>query len=501
MSELRQKTIRGVGWSIISLVGRQGGTFIVTIILVRLLSPQEFGLLAMVTVLTSFANIFGELGFSAALVHKQDVQPVHLSSVFWLNLGIGLLLTLVFVGLAPLIAGFYQEPILVPLTMFLSLNFVIGSFNIVQNTLLTKALDFHILSKVEISAVIISGIIAILMAYTGFGVWSLATQSVVATFVTAVLLWSLGNWRPSFVFNWSAIQELLGFSMSLFGSKLLNYWVRNLDYLLIGRLLGTGPLGIYTRAYELMLMPLTTVSRVISRVMFPALSQIQGEKERVKRAYLQVTRIIALITFPMMLGLLVTAEPFVLTLFGPRWAEMIPLVQIFSVVGMLQSIGTLNGNLYLSQGRADLQFKVGLVVHIVPLLGIIIGLRWGILGVAIGYAIGSFLIWYPTFYFAASLINLKLGEHLYNLSPPFICVVLMATVVWAMGMLLPHILSSWILLIVQVLCGALIYISLIHLLKIRAYLEVRTLLVAQWKGQESRLIGAGEYKATSPNRY
>jgi len=486
MSELRQKTIRGVGWSAISLVGKQGLTFVVTIILARLLSPQEFGLLAMVTILINFASIFGELGFSAALVNMQDVQPVHLSSVFWLNLSIGLILSIVFVGLAPIIAYFYQKPILIPLTMYLSFNFVISSFNIVQSTMLIKSLDFRTLSKIDIAAVAISGVIAIVMASSGYGVWSLATQSVIVTLVTAVLLWVSNTWRPSFIFRWSAIKDLMGFSISLFGSKLLNYWVRNLDYLLIGRLMGTGPLGIYNRAYTLMLVPLNTVSQVLARVMFPAFSLIQGDKEKVKRAFLQVTRTVALVTFPMMLGLLVTAKPFVLTIFGPQWAQMIPILKIFSLVGLIQSIGTLNGNIYLSQGRADLQFKVGVVVHLVPLLGIIIGLRWGIIGVAVGYGIGSFLISYPTFYFAACLIDLKFGLHLRNLASLFMCSLFMAATMWGAGLLLPFILPHWIVLIVQVLCGGLTYLILIHVLKIKAYQEVRTLLLEQW--QRGRLV-------------
>ena len=487
MSELRQRTINGVGWSALSLVGRQGLTFAIGIILARLLSPREFGLLAMITILTSFASIFAELGFSAALVQKQDVQPAHLSSVFWLNLGMGLLLTLVFIGSAPLIAGFYHEPILVPLTMLVSLNFLISSFNIVQNTLMTKSMDFRTLSKVEIAAAGISGVVAVLMAYIGYGVWSLAMQSVVATFVTAVVLWFLSGWRPSFTFSWSAIKDLLGFSGSLFGSKLLNYWVRNLDYLLIGRVLGTGPLGIYNRSYEIMLMPLNTVSRVLGRVMFPSFSIIQSDKNRVKRTYLQVIRAISLITFPMMLGLLVTAKPFVLTIFGPKWAGMIPILRIFCLVGMSQSIGTFNGNLYLSQGRADLQFKVGLVLHTIPLLGIVIGLHWGIIGVASGYAIGSLLIWYPGFYFAGGLVNLRHGEFFRNLSSVFGCAVFMAAIVWSVELLLPHEWPSWVVMTALASFGILIYFSLLYLFKVKTYQEVRALLSKQWHLWRGRL--------------
>lgn len=453
--------------------------FVIGVILARLLSPRDFGLIAMITVITSFVNIFAELGFSAALVQKQDVRQEHLSSVFWLNLGAGLLLTITLMAGAPLIAGFYQEPLLVPLTMLISITFLISSLNIVQNTLMTKALDFKTLSIVEIAAVGISGVVAIVMAYTGFGVWSLAVQSVVLSAVTAALLWKLSDWCPDLTFKWGAIRDLLGFSMSLFGTKVLNYWVRNVDYLLIGRFLGTTPLGVYTRAYKVMLFPLANVSRVLSKVMFPFFSTIQEDKQRVKSVYLKMTRTIALVTFPMMMGLFITVEPFVLTLYGPKWVEMISVLQILCLVGMVQSIATLNGNLYLSQSRADLQFRVGLVLKANGILGIVIGLRWGIVGVAVGYAIASVVNSYPAFFFAGRLVNLTYWQLLRNLSGVFGCAATMATLEWTLGLLLPSAWPHWARLAVQASFGVMIYGILVHIFRLEAYQEARELVLEQ----------------------
>jgi len=460
--------------------------FLIGVILARLLSPREFGLVAMITVITNFASIFAELGFSAALIQRQDVTQEHLSSVFWLNLGAGLLLTLVFIAGAPLIAAFYGEPLLTPLTMFIATNFLISSLKIVQNTLRTKSLDFRTLSIVEISAVGISGAVAIGMAYAGLGVWSLAAQSVILSTVTAVWLWKLGNWRPSLTFSWRAVEGLLGFSLSLFGTKLLNYWVRNIDYLLVGRFLGTTPLGIYNRAYDVMLTPQVGVSRVLSRVMFPSFSVIQEDKRRVRSIFLRMTRTIALVTFPMMLGLFAITEPFVLTIFGPKWSEMVPILRLFSLTGMMQSIGTLNGNLYLSQGRADVQFRVGLVLKLIPILGIVIGLRWGVIGVAVGYSFASIILAYPSFFFAGRLIGLTFWQLLGNLFSVLGCAVAMAALVWGVGLLLPD-WPHWIVLTTQVLFGMLVYILLIHSLKIRAYQEIRELLSEQWRLRRGRL--------------
>jgi len=480
-TNLRSKTLSGIVWNIVSQFGQQGLMFVIMVVLARLLSPHEFGLVAMVTVITSFANLFAEMGFSAALIQKQDIQPIHLSSVFWLNVIAGGALTLLFILGAPLLAAFYNEPALIPLTIASAVNFSIASLGIVQMTLKTKAMDFQTLSLVEITATGVAGGVAIGLAYGGFGVWSLVGQSLVLSGVTVILLWLLSDWRPRFQLHWGYIKELLGFSVSLFGTNILNYWARNIDYLLIGRFLGTDPLGIYYRAYDIMLVPLTSVSRVLSRVMFPSLALVQSDPQRVRNMFLRLTRTVALASFPMMFGLLVTVEPFVLTLFGDQWREMIPLLRVFALIGLLQSIITLNGNLYLSQGRADLQFKVSLAVKAVAITGIIIGLRWGIVGVAVGYAVASVLCAYPSFFFAGKLVGLTFRQLLENLASVFVCAAGMAGLVWGLASFIPANWPVWLSLIVQVAVGGGLYLGLIHGLRVKAYQEARALLIEQWQ--------------------
>jgi len=476
-SALRDKSVRGVGWSVAGQVGQQTISFIIIIIMARLLSPREFGLLAMITVFTSFASIFSEMGFSAALVQKQDICEEHLSSVFWLNLGVGLLLTLLFVAGAPLIASFYNESVLIPLTIFIAANFLIRSLTIVQKTLAIKALNFRRLSIVDIVAVSLSGGIAVALAYAGAGAWSLAVQTVLLSVITTVLLWKLGGWRPLFIFDVAAVKEMLGFSLNYFGSTMLSYWARNLDYLLIGRFLGTQSLGIYKNSYEIMLFPLVSVSHVISRVMFPSLSLIQEQKTMVRDIYLRATRTIALVTFPMMTGLFIVIEPFILTLFGPQWSGMIPILQVFCLVGLVQSVGSLTGSLYLSQRKADLQLRVGLFAHTNAMLGIIAGLHWGALGVAVGYTVATLINLYPTLFFAGRLVNLTCWQVWRMLLSILGCSVLMAAAVWCLGMFLPVSWPSWLRLSFQIPFGVFFYGALIHLFRIRAYVETRELLL------------------------
>lgn len=486
MKNFHSKTLSGIKWSVVSQVGQQLLTFIVGVILVRMLSPEEFGLIAMIMVITGFATTFSGMGLSSALIHKQNTTQEHYSSIFWVNICVGLLFTFIFMILAPYVAKFYHQPLLIPLTMFISVTFLTGSLNIVQNTLLKKSLDFRIISIVKISSVGISGAVAITMAYLGFGVWSLAVQPVVHSMITAILLWKLSKWRPEFIFKWNAVKDLLGFSFHLMGTETYNYWTRNLDNLLIGRFLGSGHLGIYNRAYAIMLFPLANISRVIAEVMFPSLSIIQKDKEKVKKIFLRMTRTVALITFPMMVGLAVIVEPFVIGVFGEQWIEMIPILRIFCFLGMIQSIGTLNGSLYLSQGRADLQFKLSLILKPIVIIGIIVGLRWGIEGVAIGYAIASLICYYPSILIAGRLVGISYYEHCKNLFGVLGCSIVMGAFLFGFCSTLLLQYSDWIQLAIVIPSGIIFYLSIIHLTKLGAYLEARDLIVEQLKSTFSR---------------
>lgn len=484
MNDFKSSTISGIKWSMVGRIGQNVIVFIIGIVLARLLSPTEFGLLGMIAVITGFAKIFTELGFGAALIQKKEISQEELSSVFWLNISGGILLTILFIGLSPVIASFYNTPELELITVFISFNFLINSFVIIQKTLITREINFKYLSFVEILSNLIAGGAAIGMALNGFGVWSLVAQSLIGSLALTALMWFFSPWKPSFTFNTYAITGLLKFSLNHLGNRSINYWSRNLDNLLIGKYLGSDPLGVYSKSYSIMLLPLQNISNVLSRVMFPALSKIQDDKERVSKIFLKMTRVIALITFPMMLGLVVVVKPFVLAIFGEQWAGMIPVLQVLSLVGMSQSIATLNGNLYMSQGRTDLQFKVGLVLKLIVIAGIIIGLQYGVTGVAVGYAVASFINSYPSFKFAGRLVGLHYTDLLNNLKNVFIVSVCMAGFVHMTGKIIPDNFPIWSLLVIQVSVGIISYTAMIHLFKIRAYLEIKQVIFDEIKNKE-----------------
>lgn len=404
---LKQKTIKGLFWSFISQGGKQVSSFIITAILARLLSPNDFGTLAMATVFVNFAMIFGEMGISSALIQKQDTHDRHYYSAFWLNIVAGVVLTLIFVAVSPLIAWFYKKPELQPILMVISVNFFLASFVVIQQAILQKEMDFKKLAIRDIFAVVTAGAVGIFLAYHGFGVWSLVYQSITFTLMNAILLWTVSPWRPKFAFAKQDIKDIFHFSANLTGFNIVNYFARNVDQLLIGKFLGAQALGYYSLAYKLMLYPLQNISAVLSKVMFPAFSRIQQDLEKVRNSYLRIVKSISLISFPLMMGLFVIAPEFVKVVYGPRWEPVTVLIRIFCFCGMFQSIGTTIGNIFLSQGRSDLQFKLQLLGTTIVIFSTLFGLQWGVNGVALCYSLQSVIWVHATFQIGNRLIGLK----------------------------------------------------------------------------------------------
>jgi len=487
---LRQKTISGIGWTILAKIGKQLLQFFITIILARLLTPKDFGLVGMVIVFTGFATLFGELGFGAALIQKEKLEERHYSSIFWLNLLAGLILTVIIIAVAPIVAAFYNEPRLTALTMFIALNFLINSLNIVQNAVLYRTMDFRALALIEVTTMIVSGMVAIVLAMKGFGVWSLVWQTLIASSITAVLFWWVSDWRPHLIFDRLAVAELLKFSTNLLGFKVFNYWERNGDNMLIGKYIGSDGLGIYARAYTTMLLPLCQITDILTRVMFPVLSRIQNDKPRVKCIYLRAVAMIALITFPMMMGLLVVAEHFVLALYGPKWAAAIPILKILSLLGMAQSIITTTGWIYQSQGRTDWMFKWGLGTSVLYIGSFVVGILIGtVKAVAVSYALTECVILlYPVFAIPGKLIDMTFSDVVRAVSDIFGCAATMALLVWGVGFLLPTGWTHWVYLAIQVLFGLGVYLALLYLFDVKALHDIREVL-SDWLQRRKKQEG------------
>lgn len=454
---IRKRAISGVKWSTVSQFGRQETQLVTTIILARLLSPSDFGLVGMAMVVIGFIGIFKDLGTSAAIIQKKEPSAALLSSIFWVNVGFGALAMAVLFFGAPLWGLFYHEPRVNTILRVLSLTFFISGLSILQQALLEKSLEFKKLAKVEISSVGSGAIIGIGMAFSGFGVWSLIFQSLTTVSVTTILLWLSSTWRPKWIFHWKEVKSVSSYSIHLIGANMFDYFATNADYLLIGRYLGAQDLGYYTLAYRILLFPLKNISRVIGRVMFPVYSSIQEDNAHFAKIYLKVANFIALISVPIMMGLLVLAQPFVLTVFGTKWHPVILLIMIFAPLGIMQSIGTTVGAIYNAKGRTDWAFRWSLVANSYVTLSFFIGLQWGIIGVAVAYTVASFSLFYFSFAIPFKLIDLKFSRLLNVLWWPFANSMVMFVVLIAFRAVLPSSLPNVWVLVLSVGLGIVVY--------------------------------------------
>ncbi|HMJ11650.1 MAG TPA: MOP flippase family protein, partial [Polyangiaceae bacterium] len=425
----------GIAWTTGARACAQVLDFGVGILLARLLQPEDFGLLEMTLVITGFLALFGELGFGAALIQRQEVNEQHASTVFWLNVLTGVALAVILALSAAWIARFYGDPRLAPLTWAVSVNFLISPLNMVQGALLHRAMKFRELAIVDVSAVCVSSATAVTLALHGMGTWSLVGRSLAGGISTTLVLWTLSRWRPRFLFSRAALKELLAFSTNLLGFMTINYWARQLDDLLIGKYMGPAQLGVYGRAYSTMMLPLREISNVLGKVLFPALSRIHADKPRVKTLYLRWLDVIAFISFPIMALLFASADNLIVALYGDKWQPVVPILRIFCVVGAFQSLGTTVGWIYQSQGRTDWMFRWGLIASLLIIGSIVYGVWLGsIRAVATSYAIMTVAVLsYPQFAIPGRLIDMKPLELLLTIWRTAFCAVITAGTVWALG--------------------------------------------------------------------
>jgi len=456
---LNESAISGIKWSSLSHIVQQAIQLVTAVILARLLSPSDFGLMSMAIVVTGFIALFKDLGTSAAVIQHKNLSETLLSTAYWVHVVVGFLSTTLLILISALAGSLYREPGLVALVRVLSVTFFISGLGILPQTLLERELAFQKLIKIEVSAIAFGSIVGIGSALLGAGVWSLVYQSLAVAAASTVFLWISSSWRPRMVFQWSEMKSICGYSLNLTGFNIFNYFARNADYILIGRFLGTRDLGYYTLAYRLMLYPLQSISGAIGRVMFPAYSQMQNDDAKFQRVFLNVAGSVALITFPMMLGLMALSEPFVLTFFGPQWVPVTLLLMILAPVGLIQSVGTTVGAIYQAKGRTDWMLRWGIGAGLLVMLAFVIGLRWGIVGVAIAYALVSVILTYPNFAIPFRLINLPVRDLGAVLWRPFLSGLLMLAVVLALKGALPTDLPSGLALGILVLTGIVTYFS------------------------------------------
>jgi teichuronic acid exporter len=468
--DLKQKTIKALVWSFAEGVWFQGVRFIIGIVLARLLFPEQFGLIGMLMVFMAVAQTFLDSGFGAALIQKRDPTQTDMCSIFYFNIMVGLAAASLLCLAAPWIAAFYNQPILTPLTRVLSLTIVINSFNLIQTTILTKQIDFKTQTKVSAISSILSGGIGIGLAAKGFGVWSLAVQQISSALFRTISLWILNSWRPALVFGLKSLKGMFGFGSRLLISALLNQIFDNIYLLVIGKLFSATDLGFFTRAKSFEELPSRTLSSMVGRVTFPVFSTIQDDSIRLKRGLKKALTTLALVNFPMMIGLTVIARPLVLVLLTEKWAASIPYLQLLCIVGLLYPLHLMNLNVLQALGRSDLFLRLEIIKKLLIIINIAITWRWGISAMISGMIVTSTISYYLNSYYNGVLIDYPIQEQLLDLLPYFIISVLMGVAVFATGLLpFPN---HWSMLFVQPTVGIVTYGSLCRLFRLTALIEL-----------------------------
>ena len=417
MTSLKRKTLTGLTWASTSRLFRVGFQFVVTMILARLLSPSDFGIIGMANVFVGVALIFEEMGLGAALIQKKDLNESHVNSIFYFNIATGFTLTLAFFPLAPLIARYYRQEILSPVVTVMSINFVVASLAVVQRNLMMKRMDFRKLAAAEITASLAGGLAGIGCALSGLGVWSLVVQLLVGNAANTALLWILSDWRPRLQFSRDRLAELLGFSVNLTGADFLYHVAYFLPTMILGRYLGADDVGYYTIALTLINIPRVQISAMISKVMFSALSIVQDRIDTVRENYLRMIRHLAFLTFPLYTGLIVTAPEAIRLIYGDQWGPVVFMVQVFALMGLLTTIITTVGVVFRSKGRTDLEFRWSLLKISMTVVFVFAGLRLGIDGVVVSVTLGTMVIsWFPQVW-SNRLIDLTMKRFLRSLAP------------------------------------------------------------------------------------
>jgi PST family polysaccharide transporter len=407
MSEFRKRVIAGIAWNSIAQIGTQVINFVTTLILTRLLPPSSFGLIAMAGVVTGFFAIFPGLGLGAALVQKADAEERHFTSIYWVNLFVSLALALMVAACGPFAARSFSEAALTPILGALALQFPLSALGSIHRVHLRRALRFDVLSRTELLAAFLGGVVGVVMALAGFGVWSIVARALLTGTLSSLFVHIARPYWPGRRVDRAAVRECAGFGLNMLGWEVLSYVFRNGDNFLVGKYLGAVALGFYSRAYTFMLVPLLAVVRVISGVLFPALSQIQDDLDRVRAVFLRVAGVVALVSFPIALGFAVVAEPFVRSVLGARWAPAIPLFHILCPTGIWDAMSAICAPIYRARGRADLHLRVTVVGCVLSVAAFVVGLRWGVQGVAFGYVVSSAIRAAHSVHYAAKLVHLR----------------------------------------------------------------------------------------------
>ena len=453
MSEesLKNKTVKGVVWSSVERFSVQGVQFLVMLIIARILTPKDYGLIGMLAIFLAVAQSLIDSGFSQALIRKQDRTEVDNNTVFYFNTVVSIVIYAIFYLSAPVIALFFNEPSLCLILRILGLVIIINGMAVVQRALFTIDINFKVQTKATLIAALLSGVLGIYMAYNGKGVWALVFQQLSNAFLCTTMLWIFSKWRPRLQYSWMSFQIMFNFGSKLMLSGLLNTLYNNIHQLVIGKFFNATSLGFYSRAQQFANLPSSSLTEVLQRVLYPVLCKIQDDKERYREVSRKFLRISVFVIFPIMSILAGISDPLVLLLLGEKWHYSATLLKPLCFAMMLYPVHALNLNAITVIGRSDLFLKLEIIKKIIGIVVLVLSIPFGVIGICYGTLVGSIIGLYVNTYYSGREVGYGLMNQVKDILP----ILLMSIVIYILSSIVCIIISNnlWIAIVVSLFVG------------------------------------------------
>lgn len=454
-TSLKQQTKKGLYWSALGNFANQGMRFAFGIILARLLSPDAYGVIGMLSIFMCIVSTFIDCGFSQALISKQNRTQADFSTEFWFNIGVGIAGYFILFLSSPWIADFYNMPILSPILKVIGLGIVINSLCVVQSAQFAIQLDFKTPAKISVFTQMVSGIVGIALAYCGWGVWALVFQQVGSSLFNAILLWRLAGWRPTMEFSKDSFRYLWGYGSKVLGASLIQQVYDNLYPLVIGKFFNASQLGLYSRANGFATLPSTNLSSILGSVTFPVLSKLNNDKDKLIAVYVKMIRCTSFLVFPLMIGMAAVAGPLVKLLLNPQWNGCIIMLQILCFALIWQPLSFLQINLLKVVGRTDIILKLEILKRSVGLITIFVSIPFGVIGMCWGFALFYIYSFTLNTVFTSKTFQISFKRQIKDIIPILLNALIMGLVVYVCTLFLQ--ISVFLLFILCILIGIVYY--------------------------------------------
>ena len=461
--DLKTKTISGMMWGAIGKVGTLTINFLTNLVLARLLVPEDFGAIAMLAIFLAVSNIFIQGGLGTALVQKKNPDYLDYSTVFYWNLAVAAIFYLILYVSAPLIAAYYALPLVKPLLRVQSLVLLIQSFSIVQYTQLQKQMNFKALAIRNMAAALAGTLIAIPLALRGFGAWSLVASAILASIVNVLLLWKMSSWRPVWEFSFTSLKTLFSFGGLMLLSSLAETLYTNLQGLIIGKRFSAGDLGYFSQAKKLEEIPVTGLSSIVNDVTFPAFASLQDDPERLLSGMRKSTKALTFLNFPMMILLMIVAQPLICLLYGSKWGPSAPYFQILCISGLIYTVNTLNTNVIKSLGKGKIYFIIQIIKRLIGIALILFGMRFGIYGLLWSVASVSYISFVINALVNKKLIHYGLFRQLGDVGGCFLLALVTGALTYGFGLLLHG--HPYFIMLIQIILYLALYAVIAKILK------------------------------------